>query len=145
MGFSNCSQIEYGYYYVGGTVYTKDVYVLWNSFYYTDYSDTTRWIPKCGDGRAVGNELWDDANTIAGDGCAADWLTIKEDYKCFGKTYNAIINFFPTEFLLPLWKNLIILMYEISEMLGILQILQIILNELKLLYQEIQNQLQLLL
>ena len=41
-------------------------------------------IYKCGDGFKVSEEKWDDGNTISGDGCSSDCITIESNYLCSG-------------------------------------------------------------
>ena len=81
---SDWSSVETGFKWSGGTTTSKDVWTAWDPGYYTDLTDTTRWITKCGDGLRVGTEKWDDGNTVSGDGCNNIWANIEIDYKWSG-------------------------------------------------------------
>ena len=37
----------------------------------------------CGDGLIVDNEACDDGNTVSGDGCSEDCLTIEPNFECY--------------------------------------------------------------
>ena len=37
-----------------------------------------QWVANWGDGLVYGAEVWDDANSVSGDGCASDWTTIED-------------------------------------------------------------------
>ena len=81
---SDWSSVETGFKWSGGTTTSKDVWTAWDPGYYTDFTDTTQWIIKWGDGLRVGTEKWDDGNTLSGDGCNSSWTNIETDYKCSG-------------------------------------------------------------
>ena len=51
--------------------------------------NSNKWTEIWGDGIKVGNEAWDDSNTISGDGWKSDWSAIDDNFICFGGTSNS--------------------------------------------------------
>ena len=63
---ANCL-IEPGYVWSGGSASSKDSCTAWASGFYQN-SDKSAWITRWGDGFLAGSEIWDDGNTVNGDG-----------------------------------------------------------------------------
>ena len=80
--------VESGYVWSGGTSTSKDIWTKWGVGYYqNDSTNPTKWVTLCGDGIAMGNEEWDDGNSISGDGWSSDCLTIESGYVWFGHSF----------------------------------------------------------
>ena len=54
----------------------------------SDPSSPTKWVIQWGDAIRMGTEVWDDGNTVSGDGCSADWSTIEPGFICSGSVCN---------------------------------------------------------
>ena len=66
---SDWTTIETGWVWSGGSLTAKDIWIYWTEgLYQNDAANPTLWVPHWGDGKKVGNEKWDDANIISGDG-----------------------------------------------------------------------------
>ena len=89
-GWSSTWTVENGYKCSGGSLTLPDVWSLCPKGYYTDTSDTTRWITKWGDGFMIGKEKWDDGNAVDGDGWSADWLKVEDGYAWYGGQFGQI-------------------------------------------------------
>ena len=86
---SDCATIETGWVWSGGSLATKDIWVYWTEgLYQNDATNPTLWVPHWGDGMKAGNEKWDDANTINGDGWSSNWLSIETNYVWSGGSPN---------------------------------------------------------
>ena len=78
---SDWSSIESSWVCSGGSITSKDTCTFCSSGYYqNNAANPTACVTKCGDGFRVGSETCDDGNTVSGDGCTADWLTIETSY-----------------------------------------------------------------
>ena len=80
---NNCSSIETGCIWTGGSSISKDTCTLWSSGYSPNLSKSVC-ITVWGDGLRVGSEVWDDRNTSNGDGCSSDCSLIESGYMCTG-------------------------------------------------------------
>ena len=86
---SDCTSVESNYVWSGGSVTFKDTCIFCTTgFYQNDPLNPTLWIPHWSDGRKAGNEKWDDANTINGDGWSSNWLSIETNYVWSGGSPN---------------------------------------------------------
>ena len=82
---SDCSSVESGYVWSGGSPTSKDTCTKWDKgFYQNDATNPTQWVPKWGDGIRVSYEHWDDGNAVSGDGWSTDCLTIETGWVWFG-------------------------------------------------------------
>ena len=87
---SSWTLIEPNYQWSGGSLSNKDTWNLWAiGFYSQGIKSPSSWVAKCGDGKVVGTEAWDDANTNNGDGWSSDCTTIEAGYKWIGGTYSS--------------------------------------------------------
>ena len=87
----NWLSIEINYVWSGGTSNSKDTWSLWISgFYQNDPLNPTTCITHWGDGKRAGNEKWDDANTIDGDGWKGDWSSVEQNWVWSGGNPNSI-------------------------------------------------------
>ena len=87
---SDCATIETGWVWSGGSLTTKDIWIYWTEgLYQNDAANPTLWVPHWGDGRKAGNEKWDDANTMSGDGWSSNWLSIETYYVWSGGSSNS--------------------------------------------------------
>ena len=78
---SDWSSIESSWVCSGGSTTSKDTCTFCSSGYYqNNAANPTACVTKCGDGFRVGSETCDDGNTVSGEGCTADWLTIETSY-----------------------------------------------------------------
>ena len=48
--------------------------------YKVGYAAMNKWVLNCGDGLVYGTEVWDDANSISGDGWSSDCSIIEDDW-----------------------------------------------------------------
>ena len=83
---SDCTTIEAGYKWTGGTYSSKDVCTLWPTG--TIQQGTTSpnsWLSLWGDGKLQTSESCDDGNINNGDGWSNSWM-IENGYKCTGGT-----------------------------------------------------------
>ena len=39
-----------------------------------------QWVTNWGDGLVYGAEIWDDANSVSGDGWTSDWTTVEDEW-----------------------------------------------------------------
>ena len=86
---SDCTTIEAGWVWSGGSLTAKDIWTNWTEgLYQNDAANPTLWVPHWGDGKKAGNEKWDDANTINGDGWSSNWLSIETNYVWSGGSPN---------------------------------------------------------
>ena len=76
---SNCSSIETGCIWTGGSPTSKDICTLWSSGF-SPNSSKSACVTIWGDGFRAGSEVWDDGNTSNGDGCLNDWSFIETGY-----------------------------------------------------------------
>ena len=82
---SDCSSVESGYACTGGSTTSKDTWTKWNKgFYQNDSSNPTQCVAKCGDGIRAGDEVWDDGNSISGDGWPSDCKKVEDGWAWFG-------------------------------------------------------------
>ena len=82
---SDCSSVESGYACTGGSTTSKDTWTKWNKgFYQNDSSNPTQCVTKCGDGIRAGDEVWDDGNSISGDGWPSDCKKVEDGWAWFG-------------------------------------------------------------
>ena len=87
----NWLSIETNYVWSGGTSNSKDTWSFWSSgFYQNDPLNPTTCITHWGDGKRAGNEKWDDANTIGGDGWKGDWSSVEQNWVWSGGNPNSI-------------------------------------------------------
>ena len=87
---SDCATIETGWVWSGGSLTAKDIWIYWaDGLYQNDAANPTLWVPHWGDGRKAGNEKWDDANTMSGDGWSSNWLSVETNYVWSGGTSNS--------------------------------------------------------
>ena len=87
----NWLSIETNYVWSGGSSNSKDTWSLWSSgFYQNDPLNPTACITHWGDGKRAGNEKWDDANTIDGDGWKGDWSSVEQNWIWSGGNPNSI-------------------------------------------------------
>ena len=68
---------------VGSSVYQVSVSCP-SGFYNNIASSPTSWATLWGDGIKVGSEIWDDGNTVDGDGCQANWGVVTTGFVCSG-------------------------------------------------------------
>ena len=83
---SDCTTIEDGYKWTGGTYSSKDICTLWPTG--TIQQGTTSpnsWLSLWGDGKLQTSESCDDGNSNNGDGWSSSWM-IENGYKCTGGT-----------------------------------------------------------
>ena len=82
---SDWTLIESGCVWSGGSTTSKDTCEKWGKgFYQNDSSNPSKWVTHCGDGIRAGGELWDDGNTISGDGWISDWSLVEQGWVWFG-------------------------------------------------------------
>ena len=55
----------------------------------SDPSSPTKWVTQWGDAIRMGSEIWDDGNTVSGDGWSVDWSTIEPGFICSGSVWTA--------------------------------------------------------
>ena len=68
---------------VGSSVYQVAV-VCPSGFYNNIASSPTSWATLWGDGIKAGSEIWDDGNTVDGDGWQANWGVVTTGFVCSG-------------------------------------------------------------
>ena len=82
---SNCQLVETDYIWRGGSSNSKDTWTKWNKGYHQDTTPIpTKWVTVCGDGIRAGYEIWDDENTVSGDGWAANWMKVEDGFVWVG-------------------------------------------------------------
>ena len=82
---SDCSSVESGWVWSGGSPTSKDTCTQWPAgFYQNDSTNPTECVTVCGDGLRVGNEVWDEGNTLDTDGWAGNWGSIQTNWICNG-------------------------------------------------------------
>lgn len=82
---ADCSSVDDGWVCSGGSSTSSDTCSLWADGFYQDNAINPEvWIVVWGDGVKSGAEVWDDGNTDAGDGWAADCLSIESNWVCRG-------------------------------------------------------------
>ena len=82
---SDCSSIDSGWVWSGGTSTTKDTCEFWTKgFYPNNLTNPLFCVPHWGDSIKAGNEKWDDGNTDDNDGCKGDWLKVEDQWVCSG-------------------------------------------------------------
>ena len=82
---SDCSSIDSGWVWSGGTSTTKDACESWTKgFYPYDVTSPSFCVPHWGDGFKAGNEKWDDGNINDNDGCKGDWSKVEDQWVCSG-------------------------------------------------------------
>ena len=78
---SDCTTIETGWVWSGGSLITKDIWIYWTEgLYQNDALNPTTCITLWGDGLKAGDEKCDDGNTFDKDGCGSNWSLIEENY-----------------------------------------------------------------
>ena len=83
-GWSSSWAIESAYSCTGGSPSSQDTWVSWSAGYYQDLSNPTTCITRWGDSLRAGSEVWDDGNTISGDGWSNTWTSIEDDFAWSG-------------------------------------------------------------
>ena len=68
---------------VGSSIYQISVFCP-TGFYNNIASSPTSWATLWGDGIKAGSEIWDDGNTVDGDGCQANWGVVTTGFVCSG-------------------------------------------------------------
>ena len=82
---SDCSSVESGWVWSGGSSSSRDTCTQWTSgLYQNDSNNPTSWVPHCGDGLKAGSEKWDDGNTSNGDGCNSTCTGVETSWVCTG-------------------------------------------------------------
>ena len=82
---SDCSSVESGWVWSGGSSSSRDTCTQWTSgLYQNDSNNPTSWVPHCGDGFKAGSEKWDDGNTSNGDGCNSACTGVETSWVCTG-------------------------------------------------------------
>ena len=79
-GWSSSWAIEAGYSCIGGSPTSRDTWVSWPTAYYQDLSNPASCITHWGDALRAGSEVWDDGNTINGDGWSSSWASIEDGF-----------------------------------------------------------------
>ena len=78
---TDCSSIESGWVWSGGSPTSKDVWSFCTSgFYQNDVTNPTVWVPHWGDSKVAGDEIWDDGNNVNGDGWGNNWKKIEDNW-----------------------------------------------------------------
>ena len=80
---SDCTLIEFGWIWTGGSTTSQDTCTQCTSGFYPNISNN-QWVTICGDGHKAGTEVWDDGNTLNGDGWSKNWLSIESGWVCSG-------------------------------------------------------------
>jgi cysteine-rich repeat protein len=77
----DCLTVEANYICTGGSISSIDTCTACSAGFIPSGSPTPdTWVEVCGDGLRVGNEICDDGNTVDGDGCSMDCLTVESNY-----------------------------------------------------------------
>ena len=78
---TDCSSIESGFVWSGGSPTSKDAWTFCTSgLYQNDSANPSVWVPHWGDSKVAGDEIWDDGNNADGDGWANNWKKIEDNW-----------------------------------------------------------------
>ena len=88
-GCSSSCAIEAGSIWNGGTTSSPDTCSICSAGLYPN-TGSTICEPHWGDSKRAGSETCDDGNTINGDGCSSNWLTIESNSFCVGGSVSTI-------------------------------------------------------
>jgi cysteine-rich repeat protein len=80
---ADCSTVEAGWVWLGGSVSNKDTCNQWTAGLYQDNGTNPEYcVPLWGDGLEAGTEKWDDGNTANSDGCNSGCTSVEAGWVC---------------------------------------------------------------